>query len=168
MSLAAVDLLTPVVPLVGALGCGLDALTVDAAGRGGGLAALPLSLLPVERHHHLLPDPLLALVVEVPIDRLPAAKLLGQHPPLTAGLGHVEKAVDDGAPLTGWSSPTPRAPFARRPQRRKDRPLCVGQVRRILNRRTHGAPFDSGVVGKPESGPVSTLLSSPFGHPTDF
>jgi hypothetical protein len=31
-------------------------------------------------------------------------------------------------------------------------------------------PFDSGVVGEPEpeSGPVSTLLSSPFGYPTDF
>ena len=162
MPLASMDLFARIIALFFALGCRLDTLRIDTASRRGGLPALAQALLPGQRIHHRLPSPLSAPGIEVAIHGFPLTKFGRQHPPLTAGFGHIQNAIDHLPSRTRRSTGATGPPCARRQQWVKDLPLRLGQIRRIFDVRTHWMPFVSGCLVAPEFGLVSTLFLTPF------
>jgi hypothetical protein len=136
MPLAPVDLFSRIVSLFLALGCRLDTLTIYAAGRRMGVAALAAALLLCQRLHQLLPDPRATPGVEVAIHRFLVTKTEWQHRPLTAGLGQIEDAIDHAASRTGWATRATSPPLTWGQQGLEYLPLRVGQIRRIFSPRT--------------------------------
>src|SRR5207248_4825151 len=105
------DPLVAVEPHGAPLGSGLDALAIDTAGRGLGLAPLPPALPLPQLCHQAGPQAGTPPGAEVPIDGIPMPEVDGQHAPLAARLGDIENPIEDAPQLIGRAARPPWAPF---------------------------------------------------------
>src|SRR5215475_4030869 len=96
MALASLDFVATVIPPLGAphLG-GLNGLTVDARGTGGGLAPRCYTRAFAQGLNHLGPGPVVALLRKVVIDRALGQQIMRQHVPLTPAPVQKTKRVED-------------------------------------------------------------------------
>src|SRR5256886_15248513 len=72
----------------------LNALTINRACRGLRRSPLATTLRMTQLLHHTRPQSLVTPTPEIAINRIPVAKVLGQHTPLTAGLIDIENSID--------------------------------------------------------------------------
>src|SRR5262249_48791417 len=87
-----------------------DALTIDAASGGLGLAALTLTLQLPQRLHQPCPHPRTPPAFEIGVDHVPLAEVQRQHAPLTTRLKEVPNPIDDTPPVarrTPWAAWSP-------------------------------------------------------------
>src|SRR5438270_1193780 len=128
MTLAALDLLAPVVA-DGTADLGtLDGLAVDAGGAGCFLATLSRADLGTQGINDLLPGAVLMPGGEVVVGRTLGHEVMGQVVPLDAGAGLVEQRVDH---LTQIDRARTATRFGRRQERFEQRPLGIGEIRTI-------------------------------------
>src|SRR5262249_50624103 len=126
--LTPVDLLVAAEPHGSPWGGGLDALALDPAGRGLGLPPLPPALPLAQLLQQVGPQACPPPRAEVPIDRIPVAKIYRQHAPLAATLRDVENAIEHAPQLIGLAAGPTRMPFGLRQQRREQLPLLIGGI----------------------------------------
>jgi len=125
MSLAPFDLLGRIVtPRPAAFGR-LDRLTVDHSGRRARLAGRRFARLLQQVEIDGLKQAVVAPVVEIALHSGKRRKVLGQHPPLTAGPRDIQCRVQYGAQL---GRARPAQTLGRRHVRLDQRPFAVGQI----------------------------------------
>jgi hypothetical protein len=129
MSLAPVDFLAAIIPALGAshLG-GLDRLTIDARGTGGGVAPCFHADLLAQGLDHLGPGPVVAPLGKVVIHGTLGQQIVRQHIPLAAASVQVEQCIEDFPHIHLTRAPSSWVLLARRDQRFHDGPLLVCQI----------------------------------------
>src|SRR5215510_13199174 len=116
MALAPLDLLVAVEAHRAPLCRRLNALAIDAAGRGLGLAPLAPALQAPQRRHQPSPYPCPPPTFEIGVNRAPLAEVLGHPAPLTTSLEEVQNPIKDAPPVTRRTPRAAGAPFAGRQQ----------------------------------------------------
>src|SRR5580693_580080 len=125
VALAAFDLLGRIVPpRPTALG-GLGRLTVDDPGRRARFTARRFACLQQQRKIDLLKQAVVSPIVEIALHRGERGKVLGQHPPLTAGPRDVQDRVQHGSQL-GVARPAQR--LGRRHMGLDQRPFRIRDI----------------------------------------
>ena len=94
VAFAAFDLFAAVVPTLPAQLRGFDALTIQAARGGGGVAALLLTHLGTQGVVETLPVPAVTPLVEIPVHALPLGIRMGEHTPFDAPIDNIEESID--------------------------------------------------------------------------
>lgn len=129
MPLPPLDFLAAVVTALLAADLGrLHRLAVDADGTGSRFAAFRGANLAAERIDHVLPGAVVAPLGEVVVDGALGEQVVGEHVPLAARPVEVKDGIDD---LPHIHFPRPPPMTAGGNHRFEDRPLSIGQVRRI-------------------------------------
>jgi hypothetical protein len=125
VALAAFDFLAAIIATFPAHLASANALAVDHDDRRVLVATSQLARLKVQLALYLFPNANCSPISKVAVDRPPGRKLVGQLPPLAAGLQQIQDAIDY-APFTCRAPPS--AAFGSRNQGRNEQPLLIGQI----------------------------------------
>ena len=125
VALAPLDPLGGIKPTRAAAFRGLDALAVDDAGRGNGVASQRQTGAPHQREIDPPPDALIAPEIEVVLNGRARRKVLRQRAPLAAGRQDIEDRVHHHAQIDFARTPEP----ARRGQKKAEQqPFRIRRV----------------------------------------
>lgn len=133
MAFTPFDLFAAIIPPLGSthLG-GLDRLAIDADGARGGLAPGLYTDLFAQGFDQFFPGPIVAPLGKVVIDGTFGESIVRQHIPLAAAPVEREQCIEDFPPIHLARAPASFTLLGRGDQRSHNRPLLVGEIRRIL------------------------------------
>ena len=106
MTLAPFDIFAFVVAAFASQLGGLDALAVEAAGRGMFVAPSLPAHVGTQRVVEPLPVPTIAPLVEIPVHTGPLRILMGEHPPFDAPVDDIKERIDDRPHIQLAGAPT--------------------------------------------------------------
>ena len=128
MAFSAIDLLAAIIAMLTASLCRLDRLAINAGSAGRRFPARFDPHLHTQSVHHALPGSIVTPGSEVVVDRALGQQIMRQQVPLAPGAIEVDDRVDY---LSHVHPPRPTSALGRGNERFQNRPLFVGEIRRI-------------------------------------